>query len=337
MRQVRYLRVAITSFCVLSCPFCHREGYDKNHRPEIDGSTLAALLRVAATAGIHKIKFLGGEPLLRHDLPEIIRELRAVAPGRDISLITSGAVPACRLSRCFAAGLDRANLSIHGWSPKRFAVNGGTSTLHARRQETLDMLVAAGRPVKLNYVYTGPEVEEDVAIFLDWAAGKPVDVSLLDRLGDCRMSSATIKKVLFRLRGPWAKEAVADDANSLDATRLSWTDGLNVEVKTARLGDVAPWQACRTCDKRPGCREGIFALRLTPEGRLQACMDRPDLSISLLASLKRDGEAGALSTWHAFLNSLAPSAAPRHDRNGYRRGQTLFPGKRNRPTTLSAA
>lgn len=299
----KYLRIVVTPTCTLQCSFCHMEG-DVAVRGREAGVSREALVSVVAAGyaeGVRKVKLLGGEPLVRPDLPQLIAELlAATGPDLDLSLITAGVVPVARLHAAFDAGLHRANLSIHGWSPEALARNTTTRNAWDKRQRVLEALLAYGRPLKCNYVYTGPEVEADLAAFLGWAADKPLVVALLDDLGVDQDGPATVRGVLQRLRGPWAEASRDDDPNSLSTQRLHWADGLRVEVKDQKLGEVAPWAACASCPQRSRCKEGIHALRLSHTGALRPCMDRPELGVDVVAALQRGGPAAVRSAWQAL-------------------------------------
>ena len=290
----------MTTRCPLRCPFCHREGDPQ--RPdaprELPADVLRAALRAAAAAGIRKFKLLGGEPLSRADLPEVVADLRRAAPDADVSMVTSGVGPLSRLRALLAAGLVRANVSIHGWSPAAFSTRGGTAAMHRLRGEVLRALLDHGAPLKLNYVWCGPEDDADLSALLDWAAPRPVVANVLDDLHDPDASAGDVRAVLERLRGRWVSDWADDDPDSLPTTHLRWHDGLVAEVKTSQLGHLAPWRACATCPVRPRCREGIYALRLTHDGRLQLCMDRPDLSLPLAPHA---GRSGAKLAWQGFV------------------------------------
>lgn len=300
-RLPTYLRVVATTACPLSCPNCHAEGDWQRVGASrgLPARVLERCLAVAAETGVRKFKFLGGEPLVRRDLPAVIRSLRARRPDADLSVITSGTPGLARAKDLFAAGLDRMNLSIHGWTPTALARRGGNDGAHARRHELLTWLIELGRPLKLNYV-VGTEDADDVRALLDWAAGQPVVVNLLDDLHNPRASADALLAQLLRWRGPSEASWQEEDPDSLPTTHLRWRDGLVVEIKTARLGEAAPWTSCASCAVRTRCREGIFALRLTHDGRLQPCMDRPDLSLQL-ATLVQEDPVRALSRWHAFV------------------------------------
>lgn len=317
-RRPTYLRVVATTACALSCPYCHGEGdwQREGGRRGLSTDILSRCLAVAAAARVRKYKFLGGEPLLRSDLPAIVGALRERAPAADLSLITSGVRGVEPARAVFAAGLDRMNVSIHGWTAAALARRGGRGGAHARRQQLLDWLVERGRAVKLNYVLERGAELDDVQGLLDWAAARPVVVNLLDDLGDPAASAASIVDVVRRLRGPWDEAWEDDDPDSLPTTRMRWRDGLVVEVKTSQLGQVAPWTACATCPARTRCREGIFALRLTHDGRLQTCMDRPDLALPLASLVAAGDDLGsALAAWDAFVRDpLAGASVPARHR-----------------------
>lgn len=147
--MTRYLRVVVTPRCPLACTYCHQEG-DPATRTTLTTDELTRLLALSVSQGIRKIKFLGGEPLVRADLPDIIRFLSALDPTLDVSVITSGALPVARLKACFDAGLTRANMSIHGWTQDAFARNRGLAPHYQNRNENLQYLLEQGRFLKLN-------------------------------------------------------------------------------------------------------------------------------------------------------------------------------------------
>ena len=302
--------------CPLRCSYCHEEGGFSGGagcRRGLDPEVLTRAVRACVAAGMRKVKFLGGEPFLYSGLAEVIGGLRRQHPDLDISAISSGVVPGRAIERCLAAGLSRSNVSVHGWRPGDFALRGGSARMHQRRHDFINRLLQAGRPLKANYVYTGPEVEADLAAMLAWAADKPLVVGLLDDLSNPALGPRQLVRVLTRLRGAPVQRLLDLDPHSLSTTHLRWEDGLHVEIKDQHLGQVAPWRACARCPRRGGCREGVFAARLTPAGRLQLCMDRPDLSIDLLALLRHRDTAAAGRQLRDCLKDEAAGAHPRKE------------------------
>lgn len=307
--QATYLRAVVTAKCPLRCSYCHMEG-----DPAQAGAGLGLpapiwieLLHVALDCGVRKLKFVGGEPLVRRDLPDIIASLRARAPEVDLSLVTSGAVPRDAIDRCFDAGLSRCNVTLHGFRPGDFALRGGGPRQHALRSDLLDAVLARGRPLKVNYVYTGLTCEDDLAALLAWAGQRACVVGLLDDLSNPTFSHRTVLAALRRLGGAPLATWEDADPHSLPALRVQLPGGAVVEIKDKRLGETAPWASCAACPRRERCREGIVALRLTHAGVLRPCMDRDDLGVPLLPVLAAGGREAARAAWRAFVGEEVAS------------------------------
>jgi GTP 3',8-cyclase len=290
-RRPTYLRIVATTRCNHQCSYCHMEGDPHTSGAfELEHDLLCACIDALAGAGMRKIKLLGGEPMMRAELPALIRHMRRAAPEADLSMITAGGMPVSALRAALEAGLDRVNVSIHGFGAEAFARRNANPLLLARRGAFVQALIDTGRPVKLNYVYSGPEDEQDLAALLDWAAGEPVLVNVLDNL-ELELGWRAVEAMLVGMRGEPVERAVSHDPDSLDTLHLGWADGLRVELKDQQLGVYAPWAACARCPVRADCKEGIFALRLTHQGVLMPCMDRPELGLRLAQVIERGGVA----------------------------------------------
>jgi cyclic pyranopterin phosphate synthase len=298
-----YLRVVVTTTCNYACSFCHMEGDPHaGGARELDTATLCGLLEVALEAGVRKIKFLGGEPLLRRDLPEVVAHVRRMDAGVDLSVITAGAVPTRILDSLYLAGLSRCNVSVHDFGADEFARRSRAPQNLTRRNEFLEHAIAWGRPLKLNYVYTGESDLPDIAALLDWARGRGVTIGLLDDLGQ-ELGPQRIAQVAEQLLGRPHRIEIDRDPHSLPTTHWLY-EGLRLEIKTARLGEEAPWLACQTCSRRAKCSEGIYALRLTHRGALRPCMDRPDLGVDLADTLLTFGPDATLAQWQLLTGAL---------------------------------
>jgi len=288
----KYLRVALTEQCPMRCSFCHNEGAEiREKRSRLMVQYWERHISEFVDAGVKKVKFVGGEPLLYLDLPMLIQRLRCRYPDLDMSIITSGSVSVHRLKACFEAGLSRANMSIHGWRREMFERNSKIERHFVNRHETLQYLLDLGKPLKLNYVYTDALVEPDLQQLLTSMQNENVVINVLDDLSNRAITPQFLISRLTDLMGiPKIKRDL--DPNSFNTLHLSWGGRMSVEIKDQHLGELAPWKSCDGCPKKLTCTEGIHAIRMYANGQVGLCMDRPDVRWSL--SLSKEQSASAV-------------------------------------------
>ena len=102
-RNIDYLRVSITDRCNLHCRYCLPPGLEaaeKDRERYLTKEEILRVCRAAETIGIHKFKLTGGEPLVRPEALEIIRELKAL-PGTEAVTLTTNGLLLKRLCRSF--------------------------------------------------------------------------------------------------------------------------------------------------------------------------------------------------------------------------------------------
>jgi len=104
------LLAEITYRCPLHCPYCSNPTQARNAQ-ELTTNEWTRVIREAAALGILQIGFSGGEPLVRRDLPDLVRAAREV--NLYTNLITSGiGFDDDRLRALCDAGLDSVQLSF---------------------------------------------------------------------------------------------------------------------------------------------------------------------------------------------------------------------------------
>src|SRR2546429_1299365 len=122
-REIRSLRVSVTDKCNFRCRYCMpAEGLEWLERDELlTFEEIARLVRVLAAMGVDEIRLTGGEPLVRRDLPVLVR-LLAETPGvEDLSLTTNGILLDRLAGPLVEAGLRRLNGPLHPPPHVRFA------------------------------------------------------------------------------------------------------------------------------------------------------------------------------------------------------------------------
>ena len=117
-RPLRDLRISVTDRCNFRCPYCMpKEVFGPDHAflrdPQLVSlEELGRIVRAFRVLGVEKVRLTGGEPLLRADLPEIVRVLKQEVGVPDVALTTNGWLLAKHAAALHAAGLNRVNVSV---------------------------------------------------------------------------------------------------------------------------------------------------------------------------------------------------------------------------------
>lgn len=109
-RERKSLRIILTSECIYNCEFCHKEGMKRKARDLLNKTNINYIYELAnKSLGIKKINLTGGEPLLRGNIIDIVKELKK--RGAIVDITTNGYC----LDKHFEIGeyVDRINISIH--------------------------------------------------------------------------------------------------------------------------------------------------------------------------------------------------------------------------------
>ena len=121
-RPLRSLRVSVTDRCNLRCQYCMpEEEYTWLPRNTLlTFEEINVLVSIFTEFGVDRIRLTGGDPLLRRDLPTLIRMIRQHASIQDIALTTNGILLEEQGQALFDAGLHRVTVSLDTLMPDRF-------------------------------------------------------------------------------------------------------------------------------------------------------------------------------------------------------------------------
>ncbi|KYC52695.1 MAG: molybdenum cofactor biosynthesis protein A [Candidatus Methanofastidiosum methylothiophilum] len=150
---VRVIRVALTQRCNLNCIYCHHEGecsQSDNGKNEIKKEDIEDLLKVSKELGIRKVRFTGGEPLIRKDIVEIIEIASKYMD--DISMSTNGVLLSDTISDLKKAGISRINVTLNTLNEEIYKSITGKSKLQdvlAGIEKTYEEKIF---PIKVNMV-----------------------------------------------------------------------------------------------------------------------------------------------------------------------------------------
>ncbi len=276
-RITRDLRVSLTDRCNLRCTYCMpAEGLDWLPRSEVlDTDELVRLIGIAVyELGVTAIRFTGGEPLLRKDLPEIVEAVAHLDPRPEISVTTNGLGLRHQATRLADAGLDRVNVSLDTLDRDRFAAITRRDRLH----DVLDGLAAAREagltPIKVNAVLSPDGGLDDAGALLRMCLDKGFALRIIEQMpldadhAWSRTNMITADMVFDRLSREF--ELMTDPRPRGSAPAQTWVvrgyagpghDGALVEARVGIIASVTrPF--CGDCDRT----------RLTADGQLRTCL-----------------------------------------------------------------
>jgi cyclic pyranopterin phosphate synthase len=141
-------------------------GEDFQFSPKADVLNFEEVLRLTrlfVRAGVEKVRLTGGEPLLRKDLPVLVKELAAIEGVRDLTLTTNGWFLAQHAQALKDAGLHRVTVSLDTLDEAIFAKMNGRGYGPARVLEAIDVARQVGlTPIKVNAVVKRGENDHTV-------------------------------------------------------------------------------------------------------------------------------------------------------------------------------
>lgn len=157
-RPLRDLRISVTDRCNFRCTYCMPKeifGDDYAFMPKSELLSFEEITRLAALFigfGVKKVRLTGGEPLLRRNLPELIRMLSALDGLEDIGLTTNGLLLRQHGKLLFDAGLRRLNISLDALSKETFGKMNGRGVSPDVILQNIDYAQSLGFTVKVNMV-----------------------------------------------------------------------------------------------------------------------------------------------------------------------------------------
>jgi len=268
-RKVSYLRVSLTDQCNLRCFYCTPLPAEKN-LPSGELLSYEELLRVISVAtglGIKKIRLTGGEPLVRRNVDDFIRQLTGLSGIEEVRITTNGVLLAEKAEDLYAAGIRKLNISLDSLDPERFREITGVDALEKVLQG-VDMALKMGfASVKINVVAMRGVNDDEFLDFARLTIDQPLQVRFIEfmPMGDDSLwqqdhyiDSAEIRSGIEKQLGELAP--VSPGAGQLEGPARVY----QLAGAAGTIGFISPIsdKFCSSCNR----------LRLTAEGRLRACL-----------------------------------------------------------------
>lgn len=179
-RTIDYLRISVTEACNFRCVYCAPNGYAAPQNVPLTVEEIERVTRAAVALGVTKIRLTGGEPLLRHDIVEIVRVVASVQGVRDLALTTNGFLLARLAPALASAGLNRVNISLDTLRRERFIEITGIDAFDEVWTGIRAAEEAKLEPVKINVVALRGINDDEFADFARLTLAHPWHVRFIE-------------------------------------------------------------------------------------------------------------------------------------------------------------
>lgn len=277
-RPVLNLRISVTQRCNLKCPYCHREGEVANPSTEMTEDEIARIVGVAVGLGISRVKLTGGEPLLRSDIVNIVKNIAGLRGLRDLSMTTNGTRLASLAKSLREGGLNRVNISIPSLDAGTYrALMGGD--LRDVLKGIRAAVDAEFFPVKMNMLVLKNVNEHEIPKMVSFAEHSGTILQLIE-LEPVNLSASYYRRyhpdlnsVEEELKKQARRVVTREDMQN---RKVYFLPRVKVEV----VHPIENTEFCLCCTR----------LRVTSDGRLKPCLMRSNNLVDMITPLRNGAD-----------------------------------------------
>lgn len=267
-RNIEYLRLSVTDRCDFRCFYCIPKGYKDFSQPDswLSLDEVERLVRVFSEMGISKVRLTGGEPLVRKELPEMVRRIGALPQIEDLSLSTNASQLAKHAVSLKQSGVSRINVSLDSLNPDSFReITQGD--LH----NVLDGLMAAKEvglnPIKINMVVMKGINDHEIGEMVDFCLEHDFTLRFIETMpvGETGKNATDRYVSLKEIKADLEERFQLEPAVMRGAGPASY---VRVKETNLRIGFITPMSQhfCESCNR----------VRISVEGTLYLCLGKHD-------------------------------------------------------------
>ena len=287
-RVYRYLRLSLTDRCDLACIYCMPPGGEEDHAARerlLRFEEITRLAAVFAAGGVERIRFTGGEPLVRKGAVQLVERVHDAVPSVALAMTSNGTRLAELAEPLARAGLRSVNVSLDTLDAHVFAEltrGGEIGRVLAGIHAALD----AGLEVKLNIVPLRGVNDAGLGDLVDWSWSLGITPRFIELmpLGEAAKLPAVMRMNASAVRGILGDRAAEQPA---EAPAGPLGPARYIRGQRGRIGFITAMsdEFCESCNR----------VRITARGDVRACLaDRQAVS---LRDVMRDGGADADVAW----------------------------------------
>ena len=265
-RKITYARISLTEKCNLKCKYCMPQNGCKIHINELSDKEVENIVKALLDEGIEKIRFTGGEPLMRKNVLPLLKRICSFAP-IDWAITTNGTTLKHDALTLKKAGIKHINISLDTLDDEDYNTLTGGSLKSAL--DGLESALDAGfETTRINAVLMRGISEKQIESLAKFTLKHNVDVRFIELMpiGGC---------------AKWSKEYLlkADKVLEIMPELKISTQATNAPAKyyklpdaKGRVGIITP-MSCNFCSD---CNR----IRITADGKIKPCL-HSDIEVNL--------------------------------------------------------
>lgn len=270
-RQHTYLRISLTEKCNLRCLYCMpEEGVPLSPKStQLTTPEIVHLAELFVGQGVNKIRLTGGEPTVRKDIVQLMREIGNLRGNglKELCITTNGVALHRKLDAMAEAGLTGVNLSLDTLDPFQFQImtrRSGHELVMRSINRILEMNdLGANIKLKINCVVMRGINDREILDFVELGRERNIETRFIEYMpfdgnkwSQGKMVSYNEMLDMIRAKFP-SLHRVQDHPNDTSKT-------YKVPGFVGKLGFITSMTEnfCGTCNR----------LRITSDGNLKVCL-----------------------------------------------------------------
>ena len=263
-RTIDYVRIAVTDRCNLRCFYCMpAEGIVYEPQAHLlSYEEITRLLKVLGGLGFQKVRFTGGEPFLRKDFINLLKNTSELEDFKSIHITSNGTLLQKHIEKLKSLGITKINLSIDSLDKERFHKITRRNDFD-KVMETFHKLIDLGFKVKLNAVIMKGINTQDIIPLAELAKDYSVDVRFIEEMPFNGGYKENLE--MYSARDIYSDlEAQYSNFEKLPSKHGDTASLLSIPGYKGNIGVIAAFSRtfCNTCNR----------LRISAKGEIKSCL-----------------------------------------------------------------
>lgn len=261
-RDINYMRISVTDRCNMRCKYCMPSDIELcTHSDVLSYEEILRICRVAVSLGIVNFKITGGEPLVRKNCINFLRQLKNIEGVKTVSLTTNGSLLSNVANDLQDMKINGVNISIDSLNNDQYDDITGNHGMLSQVLDNIKLMVNLGIHTKINCVLL-EETSESIIKIAKLAEQFLVDVKFIELMPvgfGRKIKGISADEALSVLKSHWQDLRQSNTKNGNGPA--VYYQSKNLKGKIGFIHAVSS-PFCDNCNR----------IRLTSDGVLKPCL-----------------------------------------------------------------